>query len=125
MEMACGDSVKKKPNKQNTTLLPKTKNKQPKKSDSSFFCSHREVYEVCLYLIYLFFFFLRHLPEKIKDDVQLKNMSGQWFYEAKSKRHRDKIHGADIIRASMRRKPATIGEHLVWTLFWKGWLLLC
>ncbi|NWH64552.1 SYTL2 protein, partial [Geococcyx californianus] len=52
----------------------------------------------------------RHLPEKIKDDVQLKNMSGQWFYEAKSKRHRDKIHGADIIRASMRRKPATLAE---------------
>ncbi|XP_010281472.1 PREDICTED: synaptotagmin-like protein 2 [Phaethon lepturus] len=37
-------------------------------------------------------------------------MSGQWFYEAKSKRHRDKIHGADIIRASMRRKPATLAE---------------
>uniref|UniRef100_A0A8D0EV28 RabBD domain-containing protein n=1 Tax=Strix occidentalis caurina TaxID=311401 RepID=A0A8D0EV28_STROC len=50
---------------------------------------------------------VRHLPEKVKDDIQLKNMSGQWFYEAKSKRHRDKIHGADIIRASMRRKPAT------------------
>ncbi|NXY02930.1 SYTL2 protein, partial [Pteruthius melanotis] len=53
---------------------------------------------------------VRHLPEKIKDRIQLKNMSGQWFYEAKSKRHRDKIHGADIIRASMRRKPATIAE---------------
>uniref|UniRef100_A0A8C8VKM3 Synaptotagmin-like protein 2 n=1 Tax=Pelusios castaneus TaxID=367368 RepID=A0A8C8VKM3_9SAUR len=48
---------------------------------------------------------VRHLPEKIKNDNQLKNMSGQWFYDAKSKRHRDKIHGADIIRASMRRKP--------------------
>ncbi|NXA29632.1 SYTL2 protein, partial [Ibidorhyncha struthersii] len=53
---------------------------------------------------------VRHLPEKVKDDVQLKNMSGQWFYEAKSKRHRDKIHGADIIRASMRRKPAVLAE---------------
>ncbi|NXL90307.1 SYTL2 protein, partial [Alectura lathami] len=53
---------------------------------------------------------VRHLPEKVKDDVQLKNMSGQWFYEAKSKRHRDKIHGADIIRASMRRKPAPLAE---------------
>ncbi|NXY14600.1 SYTL2 protein, partial [Atrichornis clamosus] len=53
---------------------------------------------------------VRHLREKIKDNVQLKNMSGQWFYEAKSKRHRDKIHGADIIRASMRRKPATIAD---------------
>ncbi|NXR68211.1 SYTL2 protein, partial [Rhadina sibilatrix] len=53
---------------------------------------------------------VRHLRERVKDRVQLKNMSGQWFYEAKSKRHRDKIHGADIIRASMRRKPATIAE---------------
>ncbi|XP_069734469.1 synaptotagmin-like protein 2 isoform X5 [Phaenicophaeus curvirostris] len=53
---------------------------------------------------------VRHLPEKVKDDVQLKNMSGQWFYEAKSKRHKDRIHGADIIRASMRRKPATLAE---------------
>uniref|UniRef100_A0ABM5FW53 Synaptotagmin-like protein 2 isoform X8 n=1 Tax=Pogona vitticeps TaxID=103695 RepID=A0ABM5FW53_9SAUR len=50
---------------------------------------------------------VRHLPEKVKDDIQIKNMSGQWFYEAKSKRHREKIHGADIIRASMRRKPLT------------------
>ncbi|XP_012324942.2 synaptotagmin-like protein 2 isoform X14 [Aotus nancymaae] len=47
---------------------------------------------------------VRHLPEKIKDDQQLKNMSGQWFYEAKAKRHRDKVHGTDIIRASMRKK---------------------
>ncbi|XP_060033356.1 synaptotagmin-like protein 2 isoform X3 [Erinaceus europaeus] len=47
---------------------------------------------------------VRHLHEKIKDDQQLKNMSGQWFYEAKAKRHRDRIHGADIIRASMRKK---------------------
>ncbi|KAM4682000.1 synaptotagmin-like protein 2 isoform 1-T1 [Amazona ochrocephala] len=53
---------------------------------------------------------VRHLREKVKDDVQLRNMSGQWFYEAKSKRHRDKIHGADIIRASMRRKPAHPAE---------------
>ncbi|XP_038251960.1 synaptotagmin-like protein 2 isoform X2 [Dermochelys coriacea] len=53
---------------------------------------------------------VRHLPEKIKNDNQLKNMSGQWFYEAKSKRHRDKIHGADIIRASIRRKSTTMAE---------------
>ncbi|XP_055479262.1 synaptotagmin-like protein 2 isoform X10 [Psammomys obesus] len=53
---------------------------------------------------------VRHLPEKIKDDKQLKNMSGQWFYEAKAKRHRDKIHGADIIRASMRRKRLPVAD---------------
>ncbi|XP_053058551.1 synaptotagmin-like protein 2 isoform X10 [Acinonyx jubatus] len=51
---------------------------------------------------------VRHLPEKIKDDQQLKNMSGQWFYEAKAKRHRDRIHGADIIRASMRKKKLQV-----------------
>ncbi|XP_069325219.1 synaptotagmin-like protein 2 isoform X11 [Eulemur rufifrons] len=53
---------------------------------------------------------VRHLPEKIKDDQQLKNMSGQWFYEAKAKRHKDKIHGADIIRASMRKKRLQVAE---------------
>ncbi|XP_073072042.1 synaptotagmin-like protein 2 isoform X15 [Manis javanica] len=53
---------------------------------------------------------VRHLPEKIKDDQQLKNMSGQWFYEAKSKRHRDRIHGTDIIRASMRKKRLQVAE---------------
>ncbi|XP_027435565.1 synaptotagmin-like protein 2 isoform X13 [Zalophus californianus] len=51
---------------------------------------------------------VRHLPEKIKDDQQLKNMSGEWFYEAKAKRHRDRIHGADIIRASMRKKKLQV-----------------
>lgn len=51
---------------------------------------------------------VRHLPEKIKDDQELKNMSGQWFYEAKAKRHRDRIHGADIIRASMRKKKPQV-----------------
>ncbi|XP_029141263.1 uncharacterized protein LOC107293602 [Protobothrops mucrosquamatus] len=53
---------------------------------------------------------IRDLPEKVKNDAQVKNMSGQWFYEAKSKRHREKIQGADIIRASIRRKPLTTAE---------------
>ncbi|XP_060129882.1 synaptotagmin-like protein 2 isoform X9 [Zootoca vivipara] len=53
---------------------------------------------------------VRHLSEKVKDEIQVKNMSGQWFYEAKSRRHREKIHGADIIRASMRRKPFPTAE---------------
>ncbi|KAF7251162.1 Synaptotagmin-like protein 2 [Varanus komodoensis] len=50
---------------------------------------------------------VRHLPEKVRDESQVKNMSGQWFYEAKAKRHREKIYGADIVRASIRRKPLT------------------
>ncbi|DAA14066.1 TPA: synaptotagmin-like 2 [Bos taurus] len=53
---------------------------------------------------------VRHLPEKVKDDQQLKNMSGQWFYEAKAKRHRDRIHGADIIRVSMRKKRPQVAD---------------
>ncbi|KAK9402545.1 synaptotagmin-like 2 [Crotalus adamanteus] len=53
---------------------------------------------------------IKNLPEKVKNDAQVKNMSGQWFYEAKSKRHKEKIQGADIIRASIRRKPLTIAE---------------
>ncbi|XP_036898773.1 synaptotagmin-like protein 2 isoform X8 [Sturnira hondurensis] len=53
---------------------------------------------------------VRHLPEKVKDGQQLKNMSGQWFYEAKAKRHRDKIHGTDIVRASMRKKRLQVAE---------------
>ncbi|XP_053526753.1 synaptotagmin-like protein 2 isoform X12 [Artibeus jamaicensis] len=53
---------------------------------------------------------VRHLPEKVKDGQQLRNMSGQWFYEAKAKRHRDKIHGTDIVRASMRKKRLQAAE---------------
>lgn len=71
------------------------------------FFTHNHSELVCLLCVFRqvkFFSLCRHLPEKIKDDQQLKNMSGQWFYEAKAKRHKDKIHGADIIRASMRRK---------------------
>lgn len=41
-------------------------------------------------------------------------MSGQWFYEAKAKRHRDRIHGADIIRASMRKKKPPVAGELIW-----------
>ncbi|XP_035242152.1 uncharacterized protein sytl2b isoform X2 [Anguilla anguilla] len=35
---------------------------------------------------------------------KLKYLSGEWFYEAKSQRHLDRIHGSDIIRASMNQK---------------------
>ncbi|XP_069495902.1 synaptotagmin-like protein 2 isoform X15 [Ambystoma mexicanum] len=54
---------------------------------------------------------VRVLEDSIDDTNELKNKTGQWFYEAKSKRHRDKIHGADLIRASIRKKkPQTIAE---------------
>ncbi|XP_069615424.1 synaptotagmin-like protein 2 isoform X26 [Ranitomeya imitator] len=53
---------------------------------------------------------IRHLQDEVNDENELKYKSGQWFYEAKSRRHRDKIHGADLVRASIRKRknPATI-----------------
>ncbi|XP_063287517.1 synaptotagmin-like protein 2 isoform X9 [Pelobates fuscus] len=55
---------------------------------------------------------VRHLQDAVEDESELKYKTGQWFYEAKSKRHRDKIHGADLVRASIRKrkKPTTIDE---------------
>ncbi|XP_043927115.1 synaptotagmin-like protein 2 isoform X2 [Protopterus annectens] len=54
---------------------------------------------------------VRSLQVKVKDETALKNMTGEWFYEAKSKRHREKVHGSDIIRASMKKKkPLTLFE---------------
>ncbi|XP_076002593.1 synaptotagmin-like protein 2 isoform X2 [Genypterus blacodes] len=37
-------------------------------------------------------------------DANLKYLSGEWFYEAKSRRHMDKIHGSEIILASMKQR---------------------
>ncbi|XP_041089180.1 synaptotagmin-like protein 2 isoform X3 [Polyodon spathula] len=54
---------------------------------------------------------IKKLQKSEEDNNKLKYMSGEWFYEAKSRRHRDKVHGADIIRASMRKKkPVTLYE---------------
>ncbi|MBN3297961.1 SYTL2 protein, partial [Amia calva] len=54
---------------------------------------------------------IKQLQNTVHDNGKLKYMTGEWFYEAKSKRHRDKIHGSDIIRASMRqKKPVTLLE---------------
>nr|XP_015196836.1 PREDICTED: synaptotagmin-like protein 2 isoform X10 [Lepisosteus oculatus] len=54
---------------------------------------------------------IKHLQKTLRDSSRLKYMTGEWFYETKSKRHRDKIHGSDIIRASMRqKKPVTLLE---------------
>ncbi|XP_072433819.1 synaptotagmin-like protein 2 isoform X4 [Chiloscyllium punctatum] len=56
---------------------------------------------------------VRHVQESVKNDVQRKNMTGEWFYKAKAKRHKDTLHGAELIKASMRKKkPMTIYERL-------------
>lgn len=45
-----------------------------------------------------------------QSDTKLKHLTGEWFYEAKSRRHADKIHGSEIIIASMKqRKAAGLG----------------
>ncbi|XP_051539623.1 synaptotagmin-like protein 2 isoform X7 [Myxocyprinus asiaticus] len=54
---------------------------------------------------------IRQLCKSEKDKRRLKYLTGEWFYETKYHRHREKIHSSDIIRASMRqRKPVTILE---------------
>ncbi|XP_074498432.1 uncharacterized protein sytl2b isoform X1 [Sebastes fasciatus] len=46
-----------------------------------------------------------------QSDTELKYLSGEWFYEAKSRRHMDTIHGSEIILASMKqRKPGLDGS---------------
>ncbi|XP_076605867.1 synaptotagmin-like protein 2 isoform X4 [Chaetodon auriga] len=55
---------------------------------------------------------VQNLQRTVSDRGQLRYMSGEWFYETKQLRHQDRIHGSDIIRASMRHthKPLTILE---------------
>uniref|UniRef100_A0A3Q3QP27 RabBD domain-containing protein n=1 Tax=Monopterus albus TaxID=43700 RepID=A0A3Q3QP27_MONAL len=53
--------------------------------------------------------------EKILDggshpEPKLKCLSGEWFYEVKSRRHTDKIHGSEIILASMKHWKAADGS---------------
>ncbi|XP_064207227.1 synaptotagmin-like protein 2 isoform X13 [Anguilla rostrata] len=54
---------------------------------------------------------IRRLRKAAQDTGKLKYLTGEWFYQTKSQRHRDRIHGSDIIRAAMKqRKPMTILE---------------
>ncbi|XP_069747046.1 synaptotagmin-like protein 2 isoform X5 [Narcine bancroftii] len=62
---------------------------------------------------------LRKVEEKrigqlnVKNEIQRKNMTGEWFYDAKAKRHKDTLHGAELIQASIRKKKQlTIYERL-------------
>lgn len=57
----------------------------------------------------------RNLQRTVSDRGQLRYLTGEWFYETKQLRHQDRIHGSDIIRASMKHtyKPLTICESTV------------
>ncbi|XP_042370229.1 synaptotagmin-like protein 2, partial [Plectropomus leopardus] len=54
----------------------------------------------------------RKLQRTVSDKGQLRYMTGEWFYETKQLRHQDRIHGSELIRASMKKsyKPLTILE---------------
>ncbi|XP_058270137.1 synaptotagmin-like protein 2 isoform X2 [Hemibagrus wyckioides] len=52
---------------------------------------------------------VKHLQKQGPEEGKLKYITGEWFYEVKSQRHQDKIHGSDIIMASMKqKKPMTV-----------------
>ncbi|XP_035770708.1 synaptotagmin-like protein 2 [Neolamprologus brichardi] len=46
---------------------------------------------------------VQNLQKSAMNRSQLRYLTGEWFYETKQLRHQDRIHGSDIIRASMRR----------------------
>ncbi|KAJ8267121.1 hypothetical protein GJAV_G00138690 [Gymnothorax javanicus] len=49
---------------------------------------------------------IKRLQRSVPDKVKLKCMTGEWFYQTKSLRHKDRIHGSNVIRAAMRQEKA-------------------
>ncbi|XP_010781562.1 synaptotagmin-like protein 2, partial [Notothenia coriiceps] len=49
-----------------------------------------------------------NLQKMVNDRGQLRYMTGEWFYEIKQLRHQDRIHGSEIIRASMRHSHRSL-----------------
>ncbi|XP_065137402.1 uncharacterized protein sytl2b [Paramisgurnus dabryanus] len=47
---------------------------------------------------------IKHLQKEVPEEDRRKYMTGEWFYEVKSQRHQDRIHGSDIIIASMKHQ---------------------
>ncbi|XP_023963408.2 synaptotagmin-like protein 1 [Chrysemys picta bellii] len=50
------------------------------------------------------------LRESVSDPNQLKVLTGDWFCDVRSKRHRHNHFGSDLVRASIRRKKKPKGE---------------
>ncbi|XP_019403507.1 PREDICTED: synaptotagmin-like protein 1 [Crocodylus porosus] len=50
------------------------------------------------------------LRKSVSDPSQLKGLTGDWFCDVRAKRHRHNHLGADIVRASIRRKKKPRGE---------------
>ncbi|KAI4881745.1 hypothetical protein NFI96_033282 [Prochilodus magdalenae] len=60
---------------------------------------------------------IKQLQKEGPEEGKLKYLTGEWFYEAKSQRHQDRIHGSEIIMASMKQKKPMTVEFL--TQSWK------
>ncbi|XP_061904249.1 synaptotagmin-like protein 2 isoform X2 [Entelurus aequoreus] len=45
---------------------------------------------------------VQNLKKTLRGKSHLRYLTGEWFYETKLHRHQDRIHAADIIRASMK-----------------------
>lgn len=50
------------------------------------------------------------LRASLADPWQLKTLTGDWFQEARSQRHRHAHFGSDLVRASIRRKKSSKGD---------------
>ena len=51
------------------------------------------------------------LSSESQSEGKMKYFTGEWFYEAKSRRHMDKIHGSEIILASMKPRRGVFIIH--------------
>ncbi|XP_016129047.1 uncharacterized protein [Sinocyclocheilus grahami] len=61
---------------------------------------------------------IKQLQKAVPEEDKRKFMSGEWFYEAKSQRHQDRVHGSEIIMASMKQRKPSVVEYL--TKSWGG-----
>ncbi|XP_077064756.1 uncharacterized protein sytl2b isoform X2 [Siphateles boraxobius] len=61
---------------------------------------------------------IKQLQKAVPEEDRRKYLSGEWFYEVKSQRHQDRIHGSDIILASMNQRKPSVVEYL--TKPWGG-----
>ncbi|XP_051927914.1 synaptotagmin-like protein 1 isoform X2 [Hippocampus zosterae] len=60
---------------------------------------------------------VRMLAQNETDAAQLHSQSGAWFREASSRRHRGRMCGSDLVRATIRRRPTKVNESLAVSLF--------
>lgn len=58
---------------------------------------------------------LRNLQRTVADKIQLRYLTGEWFYETKQLRHQECVHASEVLSASMRHtfdRTLTVGKFL-------------